>query len=243
MKRMGVGSLAEVCLSHKMQACSCRVFRGHTFATRSDAAAKIDNFSLTFDCPSPPPNCPFVTSQILLFTTHNHHHRSLNPPHFSAMTTGGPQPTHYAVLAISPTLLTTSPQPAALLKQAYHRALLQNHPDKHRSAPPYTVDQISAAYRTLSSPALRQAYDAELRSAADTAKNEAFKTGVENVDLDDLEYSEEEGTWYRGCRCGNERGFSFGEGDLEGAEREGEVVVGCCDCSLWLRVHFAVVEG
>lgn len=158
------------------------------------------------------------------------------------MTTDGRPPTHYAVLAITPALLTTSSQPAALLKQAYHRALLQNHPDKHRTTPPYTIDQISTAYRTLSSPALRQAYDAELRATAATVENEAFKTGVENVDLDDLEYDEGEGTWYRGCRCGNERGFSFGEPDLEGAEKEGEVVVGCNDCSLWLRVHFAVVE-
>lgn len=150
--------------------------------------------------------------------------------------------THYAILAITPSLLNTSPHPATLLKQAYHRALLQNHPDKHRTSPPYTIDQISSAYRTLSSPALRQAYDAELRASATTAENDAFRTGVENVDLDDLGYDEGEGTWYRGCRCGNERGFSFGEGDLEGAEKEGEVVVGCCDCSLWLRVHFAVVE-
>lgn len=159
------------------------------------------------------------------------------------MTTDAPsQPTHYAILALTPALLTTTPKPAALLKQAYHRALLQNHPDKHRAPPPYTIDQISAAYRTLSSPALRAAYDAELR-ATTTADNEAFRTGVESVDLDDLDCDEEAGTWFRGCRCGNERGFSFGEGDLEGAEREGEVVVGCCDCSLWLRVHFAVVEG
>lgn len=157
-----------------------------------------------------------------------------------------PQPTHYAILALTPSLLTTAPNPASLLKQAYHRALLQNHPDKHRSsAQTYTVDQISTAYRTLSSPDLRHAYDAELRAgAAAAAGGEEFRTGVETVDLDDLDYDEGagEGTWYRGCRCGNERGFSFGEGDLEGAEREGEVVVGCSDCSLWLRVHFAVVE-
>ncbi|SPO00824.1 related to Caj1p [Cephalotrichum gorgonifer] len=161
-----------------------------------------------------------------------------------------PQPTHYVILALTPALLTTSPNPAALIKQAYHRALLQNHPDKKRpsTSTTYTVDQISTAYRTLSSPNLRRAYDAELRStngafaAAAAAENDDFRTGVENVDLDDLAHDEGEGRWYRSCRCGNERGFAFGEEDLEGAESEEEVVVGCSDCSLWLRVHFAVMD-
>lgn len=35
----------------------------------------------------------------------------------------------------------------------------------------------------------------------------------------------------------------FGEDDLEEAADYGEVMVGCLDCSLWLRVHFAVVDG
>lgn len=38
------------------------------------------------------------------------------------------------------------------------------------------------------------------------------------------------------------RGYVFGEGDLEEAADFGEVMVGCLDCSLWLRVHFAVME-
>jgi curved DNA-binding protein CbpA len=50
------------------------------------------------------------------------------------------------------------------------------------------------------------------------------------------------GWWYRACRCGNPRGYLFSTDDLEEAADVGELMIGCADCSLWLRVHFAVVE-
>lgn len=66
------------------------------------------------------------------------------------------------------------------------------------------------------------------------------------MDLDDLDSDESaatgETTWFKPCRCGNERGFVFGEADLEEAGDLGELIVGCQDCSLWLRVCFAIVE-
>lgn len=162
-----------------------------------------------------------------------------------------------------------------IIKQAYHRALLRHHPDKtnapHRtgtaaaaattnntsssSTSPPTVDQITRAYTTLSHPAERTAYDRHLAltrnpttpsagGARDTSA--AFQTGIEIVDLDDLDYTEDAARattrWHRGCRCGNDEGFAFGEDDLEEAGDLGELVVGCQDCSLWLRVCFAVVE-
>jgi hypothetical protein len=34
----------------------------------------------------------------------------------------------------------------------------------------------------------------------------------------------------------------FGEADLIEVEDDGELMVGCQDCSLWLKVHFAVVD-
>lgn len=74
---------------------------------------------------------------------------------------------------------------------------------------------------------------------------EEWKTGIETIDLDDLNMDEDETkehTWYRGCRCGEERGFVITEGDLEDAAQDGEVTVGCRGCSLWLRVLFGVVE-
>lgn len=184
------------------------------------------------------------------------------------------EPTHYEVLAIPKTLIEDSSkdQIPKIIKQAYHRALLRHHPDKnnapHRtgtaaaaatttssSSPPPTVDQISRAYTTLSHSAERTAYDRHLAltrrptgpSSGGGGEGDAtFQTGIETVDLDDLDYTEDDARattrWHRGCRCGNEQGFAFGEDDLEEAGDLGELVVGCQDCSLWLRVCFAVVE-
>lgn len=177
------------------------------------------------------------------------------------------EPTHYEVLALPQSLLddTKPDQIPVLIKQAYHRALLRHHPDKapqshaqhstpiatthhHHNQPTYTIDQITTAHTTLSNPALRAKYDAQLRlstensrfgAGAGSSSSAAFQTGVETVDLDDLAC--DDGGWYRSCRCGNDRGFAFGEDDLEEAGDLGELLVGCADCSLWLRVCFAVV--
>ncbi|CAG7555474.1 unnamed protein product [Fusarium equiseti] len=157
--------------------------------------------------------------------------------------------THYQVLNITPALLDTQHDSAPLVKRAYHRALLRNHPDKVANADSssvfYTVDQITTALNILSSPSSRSAYDAALRVSRPTAtagRNGSFQTGVENVDLDDLAFDEDQECWYRPCRCGNEHSYEFREADLEEVSDEGELVVGCLDCSLWLRVHFAVMD-
>ncbi|KAK0618219.1 hypothetical protein B0T17DRAFT_537273 [Bombardia bombarda] len=179
-------------------------------------------------------------------------------------------PTHYQILAISPTTLTSqhTPQDAsALVKRAYRRALLNHHPDKKTPQTKtktttttttstnaiYSIDQISTAFAVLSNPAQRADYDRALRLQAaqssagaggvgdgETAQSR-FQTGIENVDLDDLDYDDASDEWYRSCRCGNLRSYRFGEDDLEEAADLGELMVGCADCSLWLRVHFAVV--
>lgn len=176
---------------------------------------------------------------------------------------------------------------AALSKQqikvAYHKALLRHHPDKAgaafaaKSSPTssrnenearistsrtYTVDEITAAYKTLSDPYLRVEYDRSLRlqrlrggvgGDRDGGNNggDVFHTGLEVVDLDDLNYEDGEGEegkeeeeagafWYRGCRCGDERGFLVTERDLEREAERGEIVIGCRGCSLWMKVLFAV---
>jgi curved DNA-binding protein CbpA len=160
---------------------------------------------------------------------------------------------------------------ASLLKRAYRRALLTHHPDKTKTKnsphptplhqgkkEKFTIDQISTAYATLSRPTQRQAYDRSLLlqsqshsllqigggTGTGTGTGTEFQTGIESIDLDDLDY-EENGTnttWYRSCRCGNPRGYHFTEADLVDAGDVGELMVGCVDCSLWLRVYFAVVE-
>ncbi|CEI38899.1 unnamed protein product [Fusarium venenatum] len=157
--------------------------------------------------------------------------------------------THYQVLNITPALLDTQHDSAPLIKRAYHRALLRNHPDKVANSDPssvfFTVDQITTALNVLSSPSARAAYDAALRVSRPTGvtgQDGSFQTGVENVDLDDLAFDEDQECWYRPCRCGNEHSYEFREADLEEVSDEGELVVGCLDCSLWLRVHFAVLD-
>ncbi|KAK2072700.1 hypothetical protein P8C59_007038 [Phyllachora maydis] len=150
----------------------------------------------------------------------------------------------------------------ALIKRAYRKALLRHHPDKAAAAiaaedagpssiskiPDVTVDEVSAAFAVLFDPARRAEYDKTLRiTAAPGAEDRVvFQTGVENVDLDDLEVgADDDGAteWHRSCRCGNPRGYRLREQDLEEAAQCGdEVMVGCADCSLWLRVHFAVLE-
>lgn len=195
-----------------------------------------------------------------------------------------PRKTPWLVLGLDPSWFTsssyssssasfTSPSDqatrSALVRRAYRRALLQHHPDKQMRtgaspASVFTVDDIKAAYTALGgeggatgSAPVPAAGALESASAA----LETTATGLEIVDLDELPYDEATQTWYRACRCGNPRGYTFGERDLEeelDAEAmeellmgsgsgnhattipAGELLVGCQDCSLWLCVHFAV---
>lgn len=178
------------------------------------------------------------------------------------------RPDYYAILSLPnrPALSTRD------LKNAYRRALLAHHPDK-KSAPSASschdpsqspsrtaaaasqstqpsIDDITAAYRTLASPSLRASYDrasflSQPRLDNDKARHrhdEAFRTGLETLDLDDLEYDEKRELWFHPCRCGQERGFVLIGEELEREEQSGEVVVGCAGCSLWIRVLFGVAD-
>ncbi|KAK2023965.1 hypothetical protein LX32DRAFT_599673 [Colletotrichum zoysiae] len=176
--------------------------------------------------------------------------------------------TYYMILGITRKLLQEqAAEPQQIIKRAYHRALLQNHPDKykkvqtpntasvtfnnsHTGNTAFTIDQISTAYKVLSDPRSRAEYDRSLDLAPNNQGlkrgEQAFQTGIENVDLDDLDFDESGGPdaecWYRSCRCGNPRGFLFTEADLEEAGENGELLVGCQDCSLWMKVHFAIIS-
>jgi diphthamide biosynthesis protein 4 len=168
----------------------------------------------------------------------------------TTMATTNP-PTYYEILNLSPLTTSQQPNPSQLIKRAYRRALLSHHPDKKFTAatpsttasPTFTIDQISTAYAILSNPTSRASYDKLLLTTASTTNPlpSQFQTGIETIDLDDLEYDASKEEWYRPCRCGNTRGYRFGEADLEDSADLGELMVGCVDCSLWLRVQFAVV--
>ncbi|KAK7752706.1 hypothetical protein SLS62_005258 [Diatrype stigma] len=133
-------------------------------------------------------------------------------------------------------------------------------PQSSSTTTAYTVDQITEAYSVLSDRKRRDEYNRTLflqqqkTASASTSSNSSngggagsksssatwsFRTGVETADLDDLGFDERTGTYYRSCRCGNARGYRFEDADLEECEAEGVLMVGCADCSLWLRVLFA----
>jgi diphthamide biosynthesis protein 4 len=170
--------------------------------------------------------------------------------------------THYQVLDLPLNIGAGSDISAQHLKAAYRRALFQHHPDKIGVQPDfkhdlaaqksferksiYTVDQITEAYATLSTPKLRFEYDRHLRLQARplkaTREDQRFHSGLEVVDLDDLSYDETEEVWLKSCRCGDEQGFQIREADLKEASDIGELHVGCKGCSLWLKVLFGVVE-
>ena len=142
------------------------------------------------------------------------------------------------------------------VKAAYRRALLQHHPDKQSSAPPkrpakhgernsVTVDDIALAYKVLSEPSLRAEYDLWInsRDSNGDVKDRVHRTGLETVDLDDLAFDPASSLWSRGCRCGEQRGYIVSESELEKNADDGELIVGCKGCSLWLRVLFGVEGG
>jgi diphthamide biosynthesis protein 4 len=146
------------------------------------------------------------------------------------------------------------------LKSAYRRALLMHHPDKIPSnaadpalrvpadgAARYTIDEIVLAYETLSDPTKRAEYDHSLAQVNNgTWKSEGghqgTHLGLETFDLEDLVYDEVSGTWLRDCRCGEERGYTLTESDLEKESQYGEIYVGCRGCSLFIKVQFAATE-
>ncbi|KAJ5090854.1 DnaJ-domain-containing protein [Penicillium argentinense] len=176
---------------------------------------------------------------------------------------------YYTVLNL-PFSGTTTSLSKQQLKLAYHKALLRHHPDKASAVTQesgtratlsslsnkdvesrsYTIDEITTAYKTLSDPTLRAEYDRVLRldrvKVAEREKTgDVFHTGLEIVDLEDLGCDESGGegaVWYRGCRCGDDRGFLVSEDELEKEAEHGEIVVGCRGCSLWLKVLFAVED-
>ncbi|KAF2084135.1 hypothetical protein K490DRAFT_69059 [Saccharata proteae CBS 121410] len=168
----------------------------------------------------------------------------------------------YAILSL-PFPPAGPPASLADIKKAYRTALLRWHPDKAAPVPASSldgettgsahpdkrlasgldgrrgsgpsIDDITAAYATLSSPVQRREHERALvlAAAAEVAADggadpdAVFRLGLEVVDLDDMEGDEEGGrsVWFRGCRCGVERGFVVGEEELERADGKGEAEV------------------
>ena len=164
------------------------------------------------------------------------------------------QPNYYELLGLEARQYSMSLSQQEV-KAAYRRALLKYHPDKRSQGAagvggtgadrPFTVDDIALAYKTLSEPHLRSEYDRWRQSSAktlDASVDRPHHTGLETVDLDDLAYDPEISRWSRECRCGDKTGFIVSEAELEKNAEDGELIIGCKGCSLWLRVLFEVEE-
>lgn len=162
---------------------------------------------------------------------------------------------HYEVLGFVNSASTSKQD----LKTAYHRALLYHHPDKaqnasvkdgttrfkHDSTVTYTIDQITTAYNIISDPVARASYDKQLSLTRKKAKELDERTlhdGLETYDLDDLKYDDDRASWYRECRCGDQRGYLLNEADLDGESSEGQIYIACKGCSLWIKVLFSLAE-
>lgn len=158
---------------------------------------------------------------------------------------------HYKVLALPHPLSTNKEISYHDIKLAYRRALLRNHPDKREGnkttmteIPTYTIDQITFAFKILGNPVTRTQHNRSLELYSKESHSvEGSHPGLDTTDLDDFISNEEQRIWYRSCRCGNEQGFTVTEDELEKNAKYGEVIIGCCGCSLWLRVTFATSEG
>jgi diphthamide biosynthesis protein 4 len=137
---------------------------------------------------------------------------------------------YYALLAVP----RTASQ--AQLKQAYHRALLRFHPDKHHASTHDAVDaadmitQVKQAYATLSSDSARAQYDASVAQRANKPRP------AQVISLDNFIISEETSSWHHACRCG--AAYSITNDDLE----HGVHLVGCEGCSEVIWVGYEVVE-
>ncbi|KAK1027476.1 Diphthamide biosynthesis protein 4 [Friedmanniomyces endolithicus] len=156
---------------------------------------------------------------------------------------------YYSILGL-PSELPNTRSSQQELKTAYHRALLKHHPDRVAGGTPppsrstVTVDEITQAYKTLSDPDSRAEYDRLLaQSTTDKPRSKVHHTGLEVVDLDSLAFDEQAHTWSRSCRCGDRKGFVVTESELEKHIEDGELMIGCKGCSLWLRVLFGVDDG
>ncbi|KAK3069604.1 hypothetical protein LTR53_011931 [Teratosphaeriaceae sp. CCFEE 6253] len=138
------------------------------------------------------------------------------------------------------------------IKAAYHTTLLKHHPDRQETGRPApssgapSVDEIVLAYKTLSDPERRAEYDRSLDHPAIESParphGRGHHTGLDTVDLDSLAFAEQTQTWSRACRCGERQGFVVTESELEQHAENGEIMVGCKGCSLWLRVLFGEDE-
>jgi len=148
-------------------------------------------------------------------------------------------PDYYSLLSVSPSASS------AEIKQAYRRILLLYHPDKHTlpdgvaQAQPIStaidVGLLKEAYTTLTSSALRAAYDSRrIREPRSGDPRPAQIISLE--DFDEIGQDAEVAKWAHSCRCGGSYVIT------ETAMEAGEHLVGCDSCSEVVWVGFELAE-
>lgn len=123
---------------------------------------------------------------------------------------------------------------AVEIKAAYHRALLQFHPDKNSKDVPrrpgsdsIDIASIKEAYRTLSTPELRARYDSQVVSS----RSNHGPRPAQFVSLEEFEdEGEDPDAWHYECRCGG--GYRITGDEME----QGHHLIACSSCSevIWV---------
>lgn len=150
---------------------------------------------------------------------------------------------HYEILGLK------SDCSLAEIKKAYKEKLLNSHPDKiGDESSGKEVNKIQKAYKVLSDPESRQAYDESLK---EHYKHQGFLgsgDGLDDYSLDEFYFNPSIMEYCMDCpRCHAKEGFHFSEETLEehALERSKhgfQVFAQCSACSLWVKVNFDLAE-
>ncbi|KAF9438849.1 Diphthamide biosynthesis protein 4 [Entomortierella beljakovae] len=143
---------------------------------------------------------------------------------------------YYAILDISNDATLTE------IKSQYQKLLLIHHPDKQQQnqssqlnspVPAFIpLQDIKEAWECLRQPDRRSFYDSSLK-AVKLRENGQVN---DDIDLDDMDYDEETGTYTSPCRCSGE--YIISEDELELSI---DTVV-CSTCSLIVRIHYQAAD-
>ncbi|KAI7833552.1 hypothetical protein BX661DRAFT_178601 [Kickxella alabastrina] len=92
--------------------------------------------------------------------------------------------------------------------------------------------QLSVAWEILGDAARRKAYDQRVKAV----QNRALGVVQDEIDLDDMDFDEDSGTYSFPCRCSGR--YSIAESDLEA----GREIAPCVDCSLKIKVLYEAAD-
>ncbi|KIM47706.1 hypothetical protein M413DRAFT_15838 [Hebeloma cylindrosporum] len=157
--------------------------------------------------------------------------------------------TLHVIFAYSEIPLLSVPKDASFadVKAAYHRVLLQSHPDKQSggtSSSTNLVDiaLIKEAYAVLSNDERRAVYDSLLsqRTYTTTPPRPAQVISLEEFEdeaMGNIEEDREGGPWRYPCRCGGSYSITTELMD------KGEHLIACNSCSEVVWVGYEIMES